>query len=190
MGWATHIVIVWALYQKCRTLLTPWKIESTVLQRGVRFQVSTSPPWAGLDWHSSRPATRQPDPCSSCWKWTFPLALHLVTPSRSFTKSRLTEELILIGSDRRGVWARWWSPSQPRLVSQKSEGSLPARPEPTMTHIPPSSFCLIFIGVWNNFQGAKRLVKGSLAVHVHATTLWISTFDIFFCSIRHRIDLK
>lgn len=56
-----------------------------------------------------------------------------------------------------------WNPSQPRLVSHKLEG-LPASPEPTVTQIPLSSLCVIFIGMRNWFQGAKRLVKVSLAV--------------------------
>ena len=111
--------------------------------------VWTIPPGAGLDWLFIWLDTCQPDPCSSCQKWTSLLAIHLVSPTHGFINGRITEELIVIGSDRRGAWAQRWGPSQPRLVSQKSVGGLPTRPEPTATHIPLSS--LLFDCVWNYF---------------------------------------
>ncbi len=88
-------------------------------------------------------------PCSSS------TLLHQPTDSQTC----YTEELILMGSDRREVWARRWGSSQSRLVSQKSAGWFPACPKPTVTHIAPSFLCFIFVGVWINSKVPGGLSK-------------------------------
>lgn len=163
-----HTAQIWAQYQKKKknsNLLNISQFSAQFPEAVSEFR--SRPPGAGLDSHFRFLDTCRPDllklPCS---------------PSTSSHRPRASQtQLIHIGSDRREVWALRWSPSQPGLVSPKSE-ALPASPEPTVTHIPPSSLCLIFVGVWTHFQGAKRLVKVCLAVHVHAITVWILTFYI------------
>lgn len=39
-----------------------------------------------------------------------------------------------------------------------------------------SYLCLILIGVWNNFQGAERLVKIPLDVHAYASVFMLIRF--------------
>lgn len=121
--------------------LTSQVIQPTVQQSGVGVQVRTGPPGAGFGLMLQQGGQMSTwSPCILLKKRTSPLTLHLVTRTHGFTNSRFTEELILIGSDRRRIWAQRWSPSQPRLMSQES-GGLPARLKPTVTHIPPSSLC-------------------------------------------------
>lgn len=111
-----------------------------------------------------------------------PVKIDPANPAPFHTVPHLSKQHIHRGIDsyqfrQQGSWGLAMKPPvSPDECNRNQKEVCQQSPKPTMTHISLCSLCLTLIGLWNNFQDPKRLVK--VPLDAHATVLMLTRPNI------------